>query len=247
MGFVHGEGAWERGVHGAFEGEGEAEYGGFFGGLDGEGGGFEHVGSPFLRGGKEVGQFDDFVDHAVAVGFGGGEAFTGEDDAHGDVVGDLTREAVDAACASHEADAGFGQAEGGGFGGDEDVAGHGELEAAPEGEAVHGGDEGFVESPASVESAESAFEDAAGLADGVGAVFGLKLEVVAGGEGFVSGSGDDADPEVGVVLELGEGGVHFEGAGRVDGVHDFGAVDGEGHDMAGFFDGDEFVGHGRFS
>src|SRR5262249_56442031 len=128
----------------------------------------------------------------------------------------------------HEPHAGLGQAEAGGVGGDDDVAGQGHLESAPERIAVDGGDDGLPVARAVGEAAETAL----GHAYHVAAVLGGEAQVVARGESLVAGAGEDAHPHLGIALEVAPDRVELEVGGRVKRVHALGTVDGDDGDAA---------------
>ena len=93
------------------------------------------------------------------------------------------------------------------IGGEDDVAGERELEAAAAGDAVDGGDHRLVEVRQLLQAAEAA--DAVVAVDRVAA--GGGLEVPAGAEELLAGGGDDGDAQVGVVAEGLEGLAHDRG------------------------------------
>ncbi|KAI9147741.1 LOW QUALITY PROTEIN: Ubiquitin carboxyl-terminal hydrolase 2 [Paramyrothecium foliicola] len=100
-----------------------------------------------LAGGREyigvvaVGNdLDQPIRQAEEVGFRSGYAAAGEDEIAGAGDADDSREAVSATGAGNDAEAGFGQANGGVGGEDTEVGGKGELEAAAERDGRDGGD-----------------------------------------------------------------------------------------------------------
>src|SRR5204863_5429570 len=118
----------------------------------------------------------------------------------------------------------LGQSEGGRLGGDDEVAGKSDLAAAGEGRAVDRGDDGLLALTGG---------DAGEAAPG-----GLKRGGLAGGDGLEVGAGaedrsltgDDAHPDLGIVLQLVDGGFHAGGNITVDRVAGFGAVDAKDRD-----------------
>ena len=175
-----------------------------------------------------------------------------EDELHGDGVGELAVEAVGGAEGGEDAAPDFGQAEEGLRGGDAEVGDGEEGEAGAEAIAVDSGDDGLPDADAVVEAAATAgLEDVGHAAAGVAGLAGARLvgdgllEVGAGAEGFAAGAGDDGDPDVWVVADfmpgLGEGVAGF----RVDRVHGFGTVEGDGGDAVLQVEEDGIgVGHG---
>ena len=87
------------------------------------------------------------------------------------------------------------------------VAGQGELEAAADGHAVHGGDHRLVQVGQLLEAAEAA--DAVVAVDRVAVCGGLEVE--AGAEELVARGLQDGHPQVGVVAEAGERLAHERG------------------------------------
>ena len=172
-----------------------------------------------------------FGDEAQLVAFLGADVAAGQHHAHRPLERDHAAEALHAAGAGGQADARLGQGELGLVGGDDDVAGQRDLEAAAHGDAVHRGDHRLVEVEAVGEAAEALGRVDRALA-GLGLDLGVVLEVVAGAEGLVAGAGDDGDPEVRVGLELVERLDHLLVRHGMAGVVDLGAVDRDNHQMA---------------
>ncbi len=170
----------------------------------------------------------------------GGHVTAGEDVAHGDLLGDHARKTMDAAGSRHQADAGLGQAQPRGVGGHDEVARERHLEAPAERIAVDGGEDRLPVGRPVGEAAESAL----GHAHHVPAVLGGEPQVVAGRERLVPGPGEDADPHVGVALEIVPDLVQLEVGRRVERVHPLGAIDGDNGDAALLLIGRELVGHG---
>ena len=77
--------------------------------------------------------------------FGGGQAFSREHHFHRNGTGQATWQAQDAAGIGDHADAGLRQEELDALGGDEQVASQRHLEAAADGKAVDGGDDGLLQ------------------------------------------------------------------------------------------------------
>ena len=89
------------------------------------------------------------------LGLGRVDAAAGEEHVHGDMIGNAARQ-LDRGGIRHGARIDFGQREGCMFGGDDDVAGDHDLEAAAEGEAIHGADHRLVEARQFLQAAEAA-------------------------------------------------------------------------------------------
>src|SRR5499433_3072648 len=222
------------------EGMPESRQRGLLAGADGERRALQDLVGPLQRRGHELGARHHLVDHAQAVSLLGRHVTAGEDVAHGDLVRDHAGQAMDATGAGHEAHAGLGQAEAGGVGGDDDVAGQRHLETAAERVAVDGGDDGLPVGRAVGEAAEAAL----GHAYHVAAMLGGEAQVVACGEGLVAGAGEDAHPQIGIALEVVPDPVELEVGGRVERVHALGPVDGDDGDAPLLLVGGELVGHG---
>ncbi len=90
---------------------------------------------------------------------------------------------------------------------DDEVAGQHDLEAAPEGGALHGGDQGLAASPPYEAVLAAPGRD----------VVAARGQVAAGAE-HLPGAGEDAHPQLVVVVELVERIVELVGHGAVDGV-----------------------------
>jgi hypothetical protein len=202
-------------------GDGERRHGG-----DGLGDG--------LGAGEEVCGGDDVVDEAEAEGFGGVDDLGREHHAEGGAGADEAREALGAAIAGDEAEFDFGKTETGFVTGDAESAGEGEFAAAAEGDAVDGGDDGLA---GALEEGFDEGEDVlAALGDGEageGVGVGKGANVGAGGEGTIARAGDDDGAEGGVGGEGGEDELELVEHAGVEGVEDFGAVEGDGRDGAG--------------
>ena len=113
------------------------------------------------------------------------------------------------------------------LGGEDDVAGQRDLQAAAAADAVHGRDDGLVEAGKLLQAPEAAHA--------VVAVHGVaarrRLEVPAGAEELLARPREDRHAEVGVVAEGAEGLAHDAGGGEVHGVG-LGAVEGDLEDVA---------------
>jgi 6,7-dimethyl-8-ribityllumazine synthase len=166
---------------------------------------------------------EDFVDEADAEGFGGRDHLSGEEEFEGCRGADQTGEPLGSTVTGDEAEFDFGLAETGGFAGEAEGAGHGELAAASEGEAVDAGDDGFA---AGFDEAEDLLA-AAGLGfAGGGVERGEFGDVGPGGEGFFAGSGEEDDAHVRVCGEGHEDGFKFVEDSGVEGVEDVRAIEG---------------------
>ena len=144
-----------------------------------------------------------------------------------------------AAGSGHQPNAGLGQAEPRRVGGHDDVARQRHLEAPAEGIAVDGSQDRLPAAGAVGEAAESAL----GHAHHVPAVLGGEPQVVAGRERLVASTGEDADPDVGIVLEIVPDLVELEVGRGVERVHPLGTVDGDDGDASLLLIGRELVGH----
>ncbi len=100
-------------------------------------------GEGFAAGDELIGG-DDFVDQADAEGFGGGDHLAGEEEFESGGDSDEAGETLGSAVAGDEAELYFGLSEAGGFAGEAHGAGHCELTASAEGEAVDEGDDGLA-------------------------------------------------------------------------------------------------------
>ena len=141
---------------------------------------------------------------------------------------------MQAAPQGHGAHQGLGQAKTGVARGYDDVAGQDDLEPAPQGHAIDGGDDRLVE----VKTLDQAGV-AMGRIGGWSARLGGGLQVAAGAEGPVAGAREDADA-LGVIGGEGvEGGLQLGVHGRVDGVHHLRPVQGDSGDGAARLDPDE--------
>ena len=155
----------------------------------------------------------------------------GQHHAHRLLERDGARQPLHAARTRREADARLGQREPGLVGGDDEVAGERDLEAAAHGDAVDGGDHGLVEVVAVGEAAEALGRGMRPPAR-LGAQLRVILEVVAGRERLVAGAGDDRDPQLGIGGELVEDVRQLLVRHRVQRVVDLGAVDGDDQQVA---------------
>ena len=149
---------------------------------------------------------------------------------------------MDAAGAGDQADARLGQAEAGAVGGDHDVAGQRDLEAAAGRHAVDGGDQRLGAVVAARDRREARARSDALLA--VGRRLGRRLEVVAGAERPVAGAGDDRHPGVVVALEVVEDLDQLGVRVRVQRVHPLGPVERHVRDVAALLVDDVVVAHG---
>ena len=116
------------------------------------------------------------------MGVGGAYRLAGEQHAHADLEGKLSRDPVHAARRRHQADVDLRRAELRRLVGDDQVARQGDLEPAADSVAVHRGDDRL---PA-LEVARDAAEDdlgSAGVRLSPSAVLGVVLQVVARAEG----------------------------------------------------------------
>src|SRR6266436_2494493 len=143
---------------------------------------------PAFGGDKRFAWRHHLVDEAEFVAFLGGDVARGEDHAHGALQTDLARQAVQSAGERGEADVRFGQCEPRILGGNDEIAGQRNLEAAAHRNAVDGGDDRLVAVETRSQPGESAGVPAA-LAAG-----GLPFQIVAGAERLVPGAGDDRYP-----------------------------------------------------
>jgi len=181
----------------------------------------------------QVGCWEDFFDEAEAEGFCGVDNGGGEHQAEGLAAADEAGEALGSAIARDEAEFDFGKAEAGFVAGEAEGAGEGELATAAEGDSVEAGDDGFA---AALDLGEDLL---AALRDGEagGGVGGDEAaDVGSGGEGTVSGAGEQDDADGGVGGEGGEGLFEVVEHGGVEGVQDVGAVEGDGGDGVGAFE-----------
>jgi hypothetical protein len=167
---------------------------------------------------------DELVHEPEVVGPLGVDGVTRQGELHGDVAGEGAGQAEQAARGGHQRALHLGDAEAGVGRGHDQVAGEDDLGATGQGGAVDGGDErlGALAGGDAAEAAPLRLE-VGGLAAGDG------LEVGAGPV-FSAGAGDDADPDVLVLLQPVEPLLHGPGHVAVHGVAGLGAVDGEDGD-----------------
>ena len=231
-----GEAAEDAGFEGEglVEGEACAAVDGFDGGGDGEGGCAAIWRAMAWARAKRSAAGDDFIDEAEAEGFGGGDDVSGEEEAEGGGRADEAGEALGSAVAGDEAELDLGLAEAGGFAGDAEGAGEGELAAAAEGEAVDAGDDGLA---AGLDVAKTAWPRRARRSPVTASVLAsswmsapaakaLSPAPVRGRRGRRDSSVRSWKTDSRSVKEL-----------RVEGVEDFGAIESDGGD--GPVDGEE--------
>ena len=113
--------------------------------------------------------------------------------------------------------------------GDDDVAGQGDLESAAHGQAIDGGNDGFLAVKALRQAGKAAVRAVGRIS------FSLPFQVIARGKCFFPGAGNDGDPEIGVVFEIIEDFIHLEMGMGMQGIHAFGSVHGHSKDMAVLF------------
>jgi hypothetical protein len=159
-------------------------------------------------------------DEAELLSFLRTDAAAGQDHAHRLLQRDHARQALQATRERREPDARLGQREDRLVRGDDQIAGERDLESATHRHAIHGGDERLRKTEARRESGEAALGHAAHVAAG-----GLVLQIVPGRERAIARAGDDADPGVGVGLELVPDRRELTVRRRVERVHDLGPVD----------------------
>ena len=214
-GFAHEgevEGEIEPFVDGA---EGVSECEGCVGGdLKGEG----------FSAGHEFGSREELIDEADAEGFLSGDDFAGEQEAQGGAASGEAGQALGAAVAGQQAELDFGLTEVCGVCGEAEGAGHGEFTSAAEGESVDASEDGLAAGFKVAEDGLAA--ECEGLAFG-GVEVGDLADVSAGGKGLVARAGEEDDADGGVVNEVVHGEVDFGEEFRVEGVEDFGAVEGQ--------------------
>ena len=145
--------------------------------------------------------FDNFIDQADAQGLGGVDDLAGEEEFEGCSATDQARQALRTAVAGDDAELDLGLAEARGRGGEAQGAGHGELAAAAEGEAVDDGENGLAEGLDAAEDALRAFGE---LLAGGGVDLGELGDVRAGGEGLAARAAQQDDAHRGVEGESGE-------------------------------------------
>ena len=185
---------------------------------------FEDLVGPSLGGRHEVCQRYDLVDQPDPVGFLGFDPPGGEHHSQGDLGGDVPGQSEYAARARVQADSRLGESDLGMVSGDDDVAGHGELESAAERVAVDRCDDGLPALEVGGYSSERGANGAL-LGDGRGLVaLGGVPKVVARAERALPGAGDDRDPGVGVVVEPCECLVKLGVGGRMQRVEALGPV-----------------------
>ena len=153
------------------------------------------------------------VDEAERLALGRRHPPPGQDHAERLLLPDHARQAVHAAGPGDQPDARFGQGEDGVLGGDDEVAGERDLEAATHGNAIHRGDHRLVEVMALGQAGEAGGRRRPALAGG------LHLQIVAGGKGAVAGARHDGDPQIRVGGELVPDLVEFLMRLAVQGVH----------------------------
>src|SRR5260221_11797512 len=181
---------------------------------------------PALRRGERLPLRHHFVDEAERLPLARADATAGQDHAHGLLQRDLPRQAVQPAGQRGKADTRLGQGEDGILGGDDEVAGERDLEAAAHGDALHRGDHRLHQIEPAGEAGEARGR-MPGLVSG-----GLVFQVVAGGEGLVAGAGDDGDPEIRIGGEAVPHLVELEMRRPVQRVHHLRPVDGDARPRA---------------
>ena len=142
-----------------------------------------------------------------------------------------------AARGGHETHTRLGQTEPRRLRRDDDVARERDLEPAAERDAVDGRDERLPEIVARDETAEAAFRHPGHT------VLRRPLEVVAGGERAVAGTGEDRDPHVGVLGDVVPDARQLLVGRRVQRVHHFRPVDGDDSDVIALLVADELELH----
>src|SRR4029077_8786872 len=129
----------------------DAAFDGFHGVLQGERGVGDHLFRHGFRRRKKLGRLVDMIDQAYALRLFGGNHFAGEAELVCDTFAAESREALRAAVAGDDAEFHFRLPELGGFAGEADSAGKGELATAAEREPVDGANGGLSKSFEKVE------------------------------------------------------------------------------------------------
>ncbi len=142
----------------------------------------------------------DLVDEAPALRLQGLQPAAGEQQLHGDVIRDPAGQ-LDGRGIGELARLDLGQGKARVRGRDDQVGREGELEAAADRHAAHRGDHGLAQARQLLQAAEAADPEIGirGLAGG------RRLEVPAGREEALAGTGHDRDPQLRVVAEGREG------------------------------------------
>ena len=171
----------------------------------------------------------DGVDQADLLGLGGADGVTGEDQLLGLGDAHAAGQTLGAGEAGGDAQANLGLAElgaalalGVGAGGQDDVAAHGQLTAAAQGEAVHSGDGGDLQL---LNAAHQGAAPLAPLAAG-GHVHGALLADVGAGHEGAALAGDDEGAQLGVLLHLADQLLQLGDHSGIQRVQRLGTVDG---------------------
>ena len=177
----------------------------------------------------------DLVDQSDLVGPGHGHVSARQQEAYGQVMGDLAGQAVDAHGAGDQTTPRFGQSELGVLGGHDDVAGQGQLQATAEGEAVDPGDDRLDDVVPVLEAGDAGqLGRRCRLLLGQGVPHGRgPPQVAPGAERSLAGAGQHRNPEVVVGLETIDGLAERHVSVVVEGVQALRAVYGDAGDVVG--------------